>query len=396
MNKILTFFGMAAMAFSQCGCSFTENRSFGYDVKLMARHHQPIVLQAGKAKVAVLGEYQGRVMTSTSEGDNGFSYGWFKHEALKNGKVTENNAILGGEDRLWYGPETGRFSVIFKPGTARTVENISMPDAMSILPFDVSKLSKSAVTFTKNIHLQNHSGFIFEAAIARTISIFDNKNIEQNLGVDLDEKMSAVGFRAESSMTNIGKENWRKETGLLSLWDISGLKHSEHNTVVMPLRGTLKEVTAYFTPTLDSHTKIIDGVAYYNADANYMNKIGIPPQNTKPILGSFDAVRNILTIVQFKFDDTPDALYVNSVWTDEPAPYGGDVINIFNDGAAGGKPFGPFYELESSSNALELNVGENQEHYQNTYHFSGDVKALNALALQLLGVSLADINAVFK
>ena len=49
------------------------------------------------------------------------------------------------------------------------------------------------------------------------------------------------------------------------------------------------------------------------------------------------------------------------------------MINSYNDGPTedGGKPLGPFYELETSSPALSLNAGESGTHIQRTFHFEG-------------------------
>jgi hypothetical protein len=61
---------------------------------------------------------------------------------------------------------------------------------------------------------------------------------------------------------------------------------------------------------------------------------------------------------------------VNSHWEQWDKPYRGDVINVFNDGVTEtGGPFGPFYELETSSSARQLRAGESMVHFQATYHF---------------------------
>ena len=82
---------------------------------------------------------------------------------------------------------------------------------------------------------------------------------------------------------------------------------------------------------------------------------------------------------------------MNSHNINQDDPYGGDVINIFNDGiipTAG--PFGPFYELESSSSAKELKVGEALTHKSRIYHFEGNEKHLNEIAKDILGIDLSE------
>jgi len=48
--------------------------TFGDDLAFLREHTNVILLAAGDAQVAVVAEYQGRVMTSTSGGSGGPSY----------------------------------------------------------------------------------------------------------------------------------------------------------------------------------------------------------------------------------------------------------------------------------------------------------------------------------
>ena len=231
----------------------------------------------------------------------------------------------------------------------------------------------------------------------RTVSLFDKDTIEQNLGIRYS-KVSAVGFGSQSSITNAGNQQWSQSSGLLSIWSLGAFEANDLTTVAIPTKNQLTHLKEYFSPNKSSHTVIDNKTVFYRADAQYMNKIGIPPNNTQPIMGSYDANRQLLTSVTFRFAGASGDKYVNSVWYPENAkPYEGDVINVFNGGVEDGVSiFGPFYELESSSNAIELNINESQHHFHNTYHFQGDESELNDISLALLGVSIASINRVFK
>ena len=81
------------------------------------------------------------------------------------------------------------------------------------------------------------------------------------------------------------------------------------------------------------------------------------------------------------------------MWEIQKEPYGGDVVNSYNDGppAPGAKPLGPFYELETSSPAVALARGESLSHTHRTFHFRGEGKVLDSLARRLLGVGLDEI-----
>ena len=80
--------------------------SFGFDHKFLSKHDSLIVLKnkSGESKVIVSAKYQGKVFTSTAEGDQGRSFGWINYKAFTESVDPHMNAY-GGENRLWLGPE---------------------------------------------------------------------------------------------------------------------------------------------------------------------------------------------------------------------------------------------------------------------------------------------------
>ena len=81
------------------------------------------------------------------------------------------------------------------------------------------------------------------------------------------------------------------------------------------------------------------------ADGNQRGKLGLGPSVAKGFLGSYDAKNKVLTIVQYNLPEG-EANYVNSKWELQKNPFGGDVVNAYNDGPIEGKQLGKFYELE--------------------------------------------------
>jgi hypothetical protein len=132
-----------------------------------------------------------------------------------------------------------------------------------------------------------------------------------------------------------------------------------------------------------------EGLLFFSGDGLYRSKIGLSPRRARPVLGSYDATRGLLTLVTF---DRPEGAvdYVNSMWEIQKEPFAGDVVNSYNDGppAPGAKPLGPFYELETSSPAAALGPGDSLTHVHRTFHFQGEERDLDALAQRLLGVRL--------
>ncbi len=92
--------------------------NFGDDSTFLKQHTELIVLSAnkGQSKVAVAPGWQGRVMTSSAQGNDGHSFGWINRELIASGKLQPHMNAFGGEDRFWLGPEGGQCSIFFAPG----------------------------------------------------------------------------------------------------------------------------------------------------------------------------------------------------------------------------------------------------------------------------------------
>jgi hypothetical protein len=153
----------------------------------------------------------------------------------------------------------------------------------------------------------------------------------------------------------------------------------------------------YFGKVPPDRLKVKDDVVFFRGDGQYRSKIGVPPRRALALAGSYDAANRILTIVTFTRPSGARE-YVNSMWEIQREPYGGDVINSYNDGppAPGKPPLGPFYELETSSPALVLEPGQRYTHVHRTFHFTGPEPELDAIARAALKVGLADVKAAFQ
>ena len=95
---------------------------------------------------------------------------------------------------------------------------------------------------------------------------------------------------------------------------------------------------------------------FFAADGQFRSKIGLNPQRSTPLCGSYDAAREVLTVVQYNQPAAEVTDYVNSKWELQKQPYAGDVINAYNDGPAeaGAAPLGPFYELAQQTLGVSL------------------------------------------
>jgi len=396
----------ASLAVGMTGCS--SERDFGGDAAFLAQHRETIVLAdpAGKAKIAVVPAFQGRVMTSTARGDTGTSFGFIKDSLVASSQTTPKINPYGGEDRFWIGPEGGQFSIFFPPGaTTQTIDNWQTPAFIDTLPFTVTSKSATSVSFNNRFQFSNASGFAFDVDISRTITLADPAAMLAKAGLKAGD-VDAVSYESLNTLKNMGKD-WKPETGLLSIWILGMFKPSPSTAVIIPTSADPSATKAalndtYFGAVPADRLKIVarpgGAAVLFKGDGLQRCKIGLKPGVTLPVIGSYDPARGVLTIVEFTFNHA-DAPYVNSMW--EPAqksPYAGDVTNSYNDGpsAPGAAPFGPFYELETSSPALALKSGASGSHTSRTTHIQGDPAKLDKICTSILGIPLAQAESAFK
>jgi len=366
--------------------------SFGADLAFLEQHKGVILLHSAdsSAQVAIIPDYQGRVMTSTSQGMEGKSYGWLNRELIEAGEVQPQINAFGGEDRFWLGPEGGQYSIFFAPKSEFTFENWQTPPPLDTEPFQTVHKSSTEAVFQRQFTIQNYQGFTFNLKVDRTVRLLGNAQISQNLGIDLPEEIKAVGFESENTLTNQGEAGWSKEKGLLSIWILGMFNASPQTSVIIPYRNGPRVNAAYFGEVGEDRLKIMDDVMLFKGDAAYRSKIGLPPQSAVEVLGSYDADAGVLTLVKYSFSGEED--YVNSLWEYQEQPFSGDVVNAYNDGPnESGSQLGNFYELESSSSARALKSGESITHTHQTYHFEGSTAALNEIAQSVLGIGLEGV-----
>jgi hypothetical protein len=378
--------------------------TFGDDIKFLKKHTDVVVLSdaTGNGQVAVLPKMQGRVMTSTAGGKDGLSYGWINRELVASEKTVEHMNTYGGEDRFWIGPEGGQFSVFFKNGVPFDLEHWFTPAPVDTEPFELVSKSKDHATLKKDMQLENYSRTVFDLRVDREVRILGKDEAVKVLGVTPVKKVKMVSFETINKVTNTGEKAWEKDTGLLSIWILGMFNPSPATTITIPFKTGPEDKLgaivndAYFGKVPADRLVVKDGVLFFSGDGQYRSKIGLSPLRAKPMLGSYDAVNQVLTIVQYsKPRGAMD--YVNSMWELQDQPYKGDVVNSYNDGPAelGAKPLGPFYELETSSPAASLKPGETISHVHRTFHLQGSEADLDQIARATLGVTIEEIKSAF-
>lgn len=380
------------------------SQTFGSDLEFLKNYSNVVVLSdgSGQVKVAVVPEWQGRVMTSTSGGEAGPSYGWINYDLIQSGELQPHINVFGGEDRFWMGPEGGQYAIFFQKGDPFEFQYWQTPAFIDTLPYEITSQSENEVGFEHQAVIRNYSDTEFSLKISRTVRLLSRNGVKELFGSDLTG-LQIAAFETENTVTNTGANPWTREEGLLSVWILGMYNPTPRTTVVIPFKeGSEEELgpsvnDAYFGKISPDRLRIEEGVVFLKCDGESRGKIGISPARAKPFAGSWDAASKVLTIVQFNLPESP-AEYVNSMWEVQDKPFAGDVVNSYNDGPPepGAKPLGPFYELETSSPALALTSGESYTHFHRTVHLSGDFNALNRIAEALLDVGIQEIESAFR
>jgi hypothetical protein len=401
---------LGALCIGLAGCSAREqtpapasNARFASDLAFL-RSHAEIVLLTGPsgAQVAIAPEYQGRVMTSTVGGTDAPSFGWLGRTAISSRTRAPHMNVFGGEDRFWLGPEGGQFGLYFGPGDPFDLEHWQVPEPLDWGAWNVANQSTDAVRFLRRMTLENHSRTRFELEVDRTVRLLTSAEVSALLRESPASDVRVVAFESSNTVTNVGSSPWLAESGLVSIWILGMFNPTSDTTVAIPFapgpESTLGPVVndAYFGKVPADRLVIGDSVVLFRGDGQHRSKIGLSPSRALSIAGSYNAAEQVLTLVQYT--RPPEAgRYVNSMWEIQREPYQGDAINSYNDGppAPGETPLGPFYELETSSPALELAPGQRYTHVHRTFHLVGPPSELDRFAEVTLGIGLNELTRAF-
>lgn len=384
----------------------TSAATFGDDAAFLKQHTDVVVLsdRDQKAEIVVSPAWQGRVLTSTAQGDDGASYGWINRELIASGKLQPHINVFGGEDRFWIGPEGGQFSLFFAKGAPFDLAHWFTPAPIDTMPYSIAHQTKTRLDVRAQFSLTNYSGTTFDVKVDRQVKLLSTKKAWADLRLKPMSGVNLVAYESVNKISNAGTEPWTKDTGKLSIWILGQFNPSPGTTIVVPIKAGpeselgSKLTSNYFGEVPPDRLTVKDNVVYFCGDGQYRSKIGINPKRSKAMLGSYDADHRVLTIVQFS-QPKDVTEYVNSLWKIQDHPFGGDAANSYNDGppSPGAKALGPFYEMESSSPAAALAPGASAEHMHRTIHLSGSEASLDKVARAVLGVSLAEIeNALPK
>lgn len=369
--------------------------TYGYDAVFLKKYAGKIIeLKQDDATVFLSADYQGRVFTSTANGDSGISFGWINYNLLSSAQKKKQFNPVGGEERFWIGPEGGQYSIYFPKGDSFNIKYWQVPAIIDTVKYALQQSDSTSATFTATAAINNYSGTLFNIAITRKIKILNNDSIAAALNTSIPNGIKAVAYKTINQLKNIGNTAWKKDSGLLSIWLLGQFTPTEQTKVIIPfspIQNAKSYITDDYFGKIDSSRLLVkDSVLYFRCDGKSRGKLGLKPVIAKPFVCSYDFNKNVLTIIIPEVHK--NAMYVNSKWELQKEPYNGDVINSYNDGPlADGSQLGPFYEIESSSPVYELKPGESEEYHQTTLHLQGDYDSLKVLLQKLININLDDV-----
>lgn len=347
---------------------------FDDQAEFLARHCETVTLgDIETGRLVVSPRLQGRVMTSSVPGLGKPGFGWINRSLIERGATQAHINPFGGEDRLWFGPEGGPFSIFFRPGDEQTFENWQTPAALDSEAFEIVAQTRQEVAMRHRATFANASGMSFEVGIERTVRL-------------LPPSLSGgVSFETVNRVTNVGAKPWRKETGLLSIWVLGMFQAGPGSVAVLPYLeggGPLAN-DRYFGKVPSDRLSDVGGALLFRGDGRFRSKIGLAAHRAAGTLGALDTTEGTLTLVGYTRPEAPNG-YVDSMWGTQEDPYAGDVVNSYNDDGS----LGAFFELETSSPALALAPGESATHVHTTSHAVLDRGALADIVKARLGVGL--------
>ena len=300
MQKKLFHILFALLAIFLMACSSSTNKNaknmnskaeqafqqgtYGYDLAFLKAHKLNFIElkdSTSKACLILVPDLQGRVMTSSSHGNEGRSFGWINYKLIESGTVSGQFNAYGGEERLWFGPEGGPYSIYFSKGKEQVFANWLVPKEIDTKPFEVVTQTPGSVSFRAAFALANASGINLEIAVERNVKLLTRAEAEQALQLSLDTSLNYVAYESENILTNKGKSAWTEKSGFLSVWLLSMFNPSEAGVVFIPFKkGNETELGKivtddYFGKVPSDRLLVKDGVLFFKTDGKCRSKIGL-------------------------------------------------------------------------------------------------------------------------
>jgi hypothetical protein len=173
--------------------------SYGEVRDFLSQHTKIVELKDDSGTgVVVTPDWQGRVMTSTCGGDGGPSFGFVNSDYIKEGKIDLHMNAYGAEERLWFCPEGGQYSLWFKPGDEQVMKNWFTPPAFNEGGWKVvtePKAGDQRVVMAVNMKFGNASAAKFDIDVTRQVNLLGADEFKKLFGATAADLVGKSGVK---------------------------------------------------------------------------------------------------------------------------------------------------------------------------------------------------------
>jgi hypothetical protein len=356
---------------------------------------EPILLEGRRGRTVIVApKLVGRVMCAGFDGLEGRTNAYVNAEQVskgfsKMGPGSEND--FGGEERIWFAPEGGKYGFFFEPGAQQNWGNYRIFNSMHSLRYEVTRIApdRQWVVFSAPVQLTNYQGRPFNLEITRRISVLDWCPFTND--TVLGRETEFTGFQSETWAQNTGQQSWDKQNSPISLWTVGQFNCKAHTVVMLPFKEGLAGepiTTEYFRYFVlkgtmpDNYWAVKPGCGLLKVNGDIQTKLEMRAGCCLGRLGSIDLETSELTVVEFQL--YPELSYAASFFL----PYEGDLLagGAMSSFVSQGPIGTSIYELESCSPILELAPGQSFLHLSRTYHIRGRREAIDKICQRYFNI----------
>ncbi len=186
------------------------------------------------------------------------------------------------------GPEGGQFSIFFAKGAKFEFADWFTPAVIDTLPFKVAQPIPGPGGVCLRVRPDQLLGHALRGGGEPRGAPARHRGRLAEAGREGSRATSSlVAYETDNKITNAGKNAWKKDTGLLSIWILGMFNPSPSTTIVVPIKAGpeselgVKVTSDYFGSVPPDRLVVKDDVIYFSADGKYRSKIGINPKRSK-------------------------------------------------------------------------------------------------------------------
>ncbi len=380
IHTFRSIFLFVTSTFVLSSCYHSAPTTYLYDLQFIEIYGRAYEQTAdnGNARIVVSPDFQGRVMTSSATGINGFSNGWINKRFISRDIILDKENPYGGENYTWIGPNDGEYSLFHKFNKEGDTA-FQVPADLDQFPFLMEFVSDTSMLLTKKLNATNLKGSTFNAKLSRFITLHSKSTINHLLHLNGDTaQLSIVGYTVKSTLTNIGMNNWDESTGLMSLQNVNQFNGEGTSTIFLQNHNAIPlDSISVFSNMDSSNVKFNNQVLALRADGIHTYTLKLPIFASSSLIGIYTPKLQRLTIIQNNNAESKRQ----------------ERLEIKNGAPLEGTSIASYYQLRADSGSKPLKPNESIKQSQSIYHIYGDSTTMNSVLVKVFDLELAEIPA---